>query len=186
MARKKALKLRKSLILRLAAVIVLVLLILWGIAAFPGTTHPGFQEYRPAVLPAGLKVASSELLIEKYPQFWPKFNKLLNLQFNHQNSWIEENKSDGQNFYAHWCSGYNSGLNCKEYQTSGGQHYLFTDSTNQGGDYSVYFIKGGTSIWITLREYPPITQQEWGKIIDGFQPTKYPHPKIINTSTKGP
>lgn len=181
-------KKHKKILITLVICFLLVA-VFFAIALFPGTASPGFQEYKPAVLPNGLRITGSELLVERYRrQFWPKFNKYLNLDFNQANSWINEGKSDGIGFYNNWCQQYNTGSDCKAYRTDGGQDYLLSTVTNSSNelDQDAYFIKGGTSIGIILTNYPAISRQEWSKIVDGFQSTHYSHSKITRSSAEGP
>lgn len=178
----------KKLLMILTAFILLVAIV-FVVAVFPGTDRPGFQEYKPTVLPPGVRVTSSELLVERYRrQFWPKFNKYLNLHLSQPNSWISEGKSDGSDFYKNWCQQYRTGSNCGGYRSGGGQNYLLSTVTNSSNelDQEVYFIKNGTSVDIILTNYPSISQQDWGKIVDGFQPSRYTHAKISHLGAEGP
>lgn len=176
-------------LVKVAAIVFLVCLLLIAIATYSGGTYPGFQEYKPTSLPAGLNIKDSELYVQRYPQFLPSFSRHIDLDFNLANSWIEENKSDGVAFYNSWCQNYLQGLNCRQYQTPLHQNYLLsTYTTNSAGQVGqeLYFIKNDTSIDITLTGYSKLSQQGWGKIIDSFQPTHYSHPQIFRGSTRGP
>lgn len=166
----------------LLIVFVLLIVIVAGIELFPGTAKPGFQEYKPAFLPAGLRTTNAELYILKYPQLAPKFNKHINVNFGQPNSWIEEEKNTDPAFFNTWCETYQKGSKCTARTTKGGQTYLLSDDTSVQ---EVYFIKNKTSIWITLRKLP-LTPETWDKIVDSFQPTVYSHPKIFRGSTQGP
>lgn len=175
--------------IRVLALFAVAVLAVVAIASYPGGTSPGFQEYKPTSLPAGLKVTGSDLFVLRDPKFIPSFSKHINLNFNLANSWIEENKTDGQSFFDTWCKNYQQGSSCQQYTTPKNQKYLLsTYTTNSAGELGqeVYFIKGSTSIQIVLTNYQRITQAGWGGIIDSFQPAHYDHPQIIRGSTHGP
>lgn len=147
----------------------------------------GFQEYKPAGLPAGLTVRSVDLNVQRYPGLWPSFNRFINLNLSRPNSWITENKSDGQAFYDGWCRNYGQ-KDCGQHRTPGGQDYLLTKAVSSTSEtvQEAYFIKGGTSIDVNIRGYADIPVKEWSDMVDSFQPAHYDHPTIIRGSTRGP